>query len=327
MTTTTALATAAQQLPAVTAETFAPIVAMVTNAVSSQHTKRAYARALVDFMTWHQSEGRAGLDKATVNAYVTHLRNEGTPASSINQRLVAIRKMANEAADNGLIPQAAAQAIARAEGERTEGGRLGNWLDTKQAQQLLDAPDRATMKGTRDRAILAVLLGCGLRREECAALTVKHLQQREGRWVIVDLVGKRNKTRSVPMPSWAKASVDAWLNLAGITEGFIFRPVNKGGRVQPGAMTAQAVYNLVSEYSAAIGLGSDVKAKGQKRKVTATVHPHDLRRTFAKLAHKGDAPIEQIQLSLGHSSIQTTEKYLGVQQDLAHAPCDVIELR
>lgn len=290
----------------------APIVAMVTNAVSSQHTKRAYARALVDFMTWHQSTGAPTLNKATVNAYVTHLRNEGTPASSINQRLVAIRKLAHEAADNGLISQADAQAIARAEGERTEGGRLGNWLDTKQAQQLLDAPDTKTMKGTRDRAILAVLLGCGLRREEVVSLTVKHMQQRESRWVIVDLVGKRNKTRSVPMPSWAKASVDAWLNLAGITDGVVFRPVNKGGNVQPGAMTAQAVYNLVAEYADKAGM---------------TVHPHDLRRTFAKLAHKGDAPIEQIQLSLGHSSIQTTERYLGVQQDLAHAPCDVIELR
>ena len=62
-----------------------------------------------------------------------------------------------------------------------------------------------------------MLLGCGLRREECAALTVQHLQQREGRWVIVDLEGKRNKKRSVPMPSWAKYAVDTWLLAAAIT--------------------------------------------------------------------------------------------------------------
>ena len=77
-------------------------------------------------------------------------------------------------------------------------------------------------------------------------------------------------------------------------------------------MTAQAIYNAVNQYAAALGL---------------TVHPHDLRRTFAKLAHKGDAPLEQIQLSLGHSSVQTTERYLGVKQDLTSAPCDVLGLR
>ena len=63
------------------------------------------------------------------------------------------------------------------------------------------------------------------------------------------------------------------------------------------------------------------------RTLGVQVRPHDLRRTFAKLAHKGGAPIDQIQLSLGHSSIQTTERYLGVDQDLTTAPCDVLGLR
>ncbi len=288
------------------------IVAMVTDAVSSEHTKRAYGRALTEFITWHGDSHRQGLDKATVNTYVAHLRSEGTPASSINQRLVAIRKLAREAADNGLIDHAAAEAIARAEGVRVEGKRLGNWLTLQQAQSLLDAPDVATTKGLRDRAMLAVLLSCGLRREECTALTVAHLQQREGRWVIVDIEGKRNKKRSVPMPAWAKYAIDSWLMAGSISSGAIFRPVNRGGRVGAGSMSTQAVYNAVNEYAGKLGL---------------TVHPHDLRRTFAKLAHKGSAPLEQIQLSLGHASVQTTERYLGVQQDLQSAPCDVIGLR
>ncbi len=57
------------------------------------------------------------------------------------------------------------------------------------------------------------------------------------------------------------------------------------------------------------------------------IAPHDLRRTFAELAHKGGSPIDQIQLFLGHDSIQTTEKYLGVEQDLTDAPCDHLGLR
>ncbi len=305
MTDTTALATTHPNA-------FAAIVAMVTDAVTSEHTKRAYGRALAEFMTWHGSEGRQGLDKATVNAYVAHMRAAGVPASSINQRLVAIRKFAREAADNGLIDYATAEAIARAKGVRSEGKRLGNWLSKDDAQRLLDAPNVSKSKGLRDRAILAVMLGCGLRREECAALTVKHLQQREGRWVIVDIKGKRNKVRSVPMPSWAKYAVDAWLTAGAIADGAIFRPVNRGGRVGGGAITAQAIYNAVNEYAAALGV---------------TVHPHDLRRTFAKLAKKGGVPIEQIQFSLGHSSVMTTERYLGEQQDLTAAPCDALGLR
>ena len=304
--TTTALAT----IQPVTS--IQPIVAMVCDAVTSEHTRRAYSRALTEFVTWFQSSGQGVLSKTAVNAHVAALRAAGVSASSINQRLTAIRKLASEAADNGLIDYATAQAIAKAEGVRAEGKRLGNWLSRQDAQRLLDAPSEATNKGIRDRAILAVLLGCGLRREECAGLTVEHIQQREGRWVVVDLVGKRNKMRSVPMPSWARVAVDEWCKVAGITSGAVFLSIRRGGNVQGDGMTSQAIRDVVAEYSKVIGL---------------TVAPHDLRRSFAKLAHKGGAPIDQIQLSLGHSSIQTTERYLGVDQNLHSAPCDVLGLR
>lgn len=288
-----------------------PIIELVTNAVTSPHTQRAYGRALGDFIAWYQGSAQHQLTKATVQAHVTALREKGVSASSINQRLTAIRKFAQEAADNGLIDHAAAQAIARVEGTRNEGKRLGNWLNKAQAQAMINAPDVTTAKGLRDRALLAVLLGCGLRRAEAATLHMGHMQQREGRWVIVDLVGKRNKTRSVPMPAWAKAAVDAWCKSAGITEGAIFLPIRRGGHVQRGAMTAQAIRDVVTEYGGIIGVN---------------VAPHDLRRTFAKLAHKGGSPVDQIQISLGHSSMQTTERYLGVEQNLSTAPCDQLGL-
>lgn len=289
-----------------------PIIDLVTDAVTSPHTKRAYSRALTDFITWHSTTGQQGLSKATVAAHVSALRDAGTSASSINQRLTAIRKLALEAADNGLIDQATAQAIGRVEGVRKEGKRLGNWLTKEQAQALLELPNVSTLKGLRDRAILAILLGCGLRREECAGLTLAHIQQREGRWVIVDLIGKRNKTRSVPMPSWAKYAVDAYAVAAGIVEGPLFLAMRRGDTLRHAPMSAQAIFDVVRYYASQLGVA---------------VRPHDLRRTFAKLAHKGAAPVEQIQLSLGHSSLQTTERYIGVQQDLHSAPCDALGLK
>jgi site-specific recombinase XerD len=300
------------ELATVTTANIQPIVKLVTDAVTSQHTRRAYSRALTDFIAWHSTNGQTGFSKATVQAHVTNLRDKGVSASSINQRITAIRKLALELADNGVISESTAQAIGRVEGVRKEGKRLGNWLTQEQAQRLLELPNVSTVKGLRDRAILAILLGCGLRREECAGLAIGHIQQREGRWVIVDLVGKRSKTRSVPMPSWAKYAVDCYQVAAGIVDGVLFRSVRRGDHIQPDGMTAQAIFDVVKTYAGQIGV---------------EVRPHDLRRTFAKLAHKGNSPLEQIQLSLGHSSVQTTERYIGVTQDLHSAPCDALGLR
>src|SRR5262249_31004888 len=98
---------------------------------------------------------------------------------------------------------------------------------------LLNAPDATTNKGLRDRAILAVLLGCGLRRSEVAALTFKHIQQRDGRWCIVDLVGKHGRVGTVPKPTWVKVAVDAWATAAGITDGPVF-PLRQSRRPNPG---------------------------------------------------------------------------------------------
>ena len=124
--------------------------------------------------------------------------------------------------------------------------------------------------------------------------------------------GKRNKVRSVPTPSWAKVAIDAWSDAAQITDGPLFRPLRRGGHLQTGQMSTQAIWDVVKCYA---------------EQIDVQVSPHDLRRTFAKLAHKGGAGIEQIQLSLGHASIQTTERYIGVDQDLHSAPCDLLGLR
>jgi len=284
----------------------------VIDSLDSPHSKRAYVRHLREFIIWHRST-ELQLCKATVQRYAAQLRESGLSAATINQRLCAIRKLAEEAADNGALDPQIANGIRAVKGVRQEGTRSGNWLAKQQAQQLLIAPDIETLKGLRDRAILALLLGCGLRRAEAASLTFDRIQQRDGRWVLVDIIGKRNKVRSVPMPNWTKQAIDEYARASELTEGIVFCSINKGGRVASDRMSEQAIYNLVVEYAFLLGL----------RKLA----PHDLRRTFAKLAHKGGSGIDQIQLSLGHGSIQTTEKYLGVEQDLTDAPCDHLGLR
>lgn len=285
----------------------------VLDGLDSPHSRRAYERHLRVFIAWHYSTGQTTLDKATVQRYAAELREAGLSAATINQRLSAIRKLAAEASDNGALDIQIANGIKSIKGVRQEGMRTGNWLAKQQAQQLLNAPDIDTLKGLRDRAILALLLGCGLRRAEAASLTFDHIQQRDGRWVLVDFLGKRNKVRSVPAPNWTKIAIDEYAANAGLTEGIVFRPINKGGRITGKRMTEQAIYNVVLYYADKISVGR--------------IAPHDLRRTFAKLAHKGGSGLDQIQLSLGHGSIQTTERYLGIEQDLTDAPCDHLGLR
>ena len=289
------------------------IKALVIDGLNSPHSKAMYAKAIDDFMAWYRASGAPGLTKATVNAYKANLQSSTDYApSTINLRLSAIRRLANEAADNDLIADSQANGVKLVTGIPNAGVRLGNWLTLEQAQTLINTPDKTRLKGLRDRAILALMIGGGLRRSEIASLKIDQLQQRAGRWVIPDLIGKRKRVRTVPVPTWAKGALDEWITAANIDEGYLFRPVNKGERLAGAKISSQTIQDIVKQYAEACGF---------------ELSAHDLRRTFAHLARTAAAPIDQIQLSLGHASVQTTERYLGTKQDLTSAPCDFIKMR
>jgi len=146
-----------------------------------------------------------------------------------------------------------------------------------------------------------------------AALTFAHVQQRDGRWCIVDLVGKHGRVRTAPMPTWVKIGIDAWTSAAAVESGHVFRPVNRADRMSGDVLSEKVVWQLIKPYAETAGVPG--------------IAPHDLRRTCAKLCRAGGGELEQIQLLLGHASVQTTERYLGTRQDLVHAPNDAIKLR
>src|SRR5208283_2565152 len=198
------------------AENWRRLKSLVLDSVSSPITRRVYNLGLDEFIAWYDQEPRPGFTKATVNAWRMALEARGLGPISINVRITAVRKLAVEAADNGLLAPELASGIARIKGVRSHGVRVGNWLSLRQAQTLLNTPDTRTKKGLRDRAMFATLLGCGLRRSELANLTMKHIQQRDNRWCIVDLVGKHGRVRTIPVPTWVKVAIDAWTCEAGV---------------------------------------------------------------------------------------------------------------
>ena len=158
------------------------------------------------------------------------------------------------------------------------------------------------MRQKRDRAMLALLLGCGLRRSELVGLEMSDVQKRQEHWAIVDLIGKGGHIRTVPIPAWAKLVLDEWTTAARITEGKIFRPVSRMGKVWRRGISQNVVWYVVKGCCEKAGLEH--------------IAPHDLRRTCAKLCHSNGGELEQIQFLLGHASVQTTERYLGCKQNL-----------
>ena len=154
---------------------------LVLDSVSSPITKRVYNMAIDEFLSWVLQAPRPGFTKATVSASRVLLEARGLGSSSIIIRMSAMRKLAAESADNGLLAPKLAAGISRVKSAKTtQGIRSGDWLLQQHAQALLSAPDIAALRGLPDRAILVVLLGCGLRSSEVASLTFTHLRQRDG---------------------------------------------------------------------------------------------------------------------------------------------------
>src|SRR5260221_4277719 len=202
----------------------------VLNSLTSQDAQRGYRHAIDEFVDWYCSEPRLAFNRIVVLRYRSHLESRQLAPGTVNLRLGAVRRLAYEAADCGLLSADLAAGIRRVKGVKKLGVRLGNWLTAEQGQALWQAPDRERLKGKRDRALLGLLFTCGLRRHEAVALTLDHLQQGVEHWAIVDLMGKGGHVRTVPVPDWVKSELEVWLAAADIDRGRLFRRVNKVGK-------------------------------------------------------------------------------------------------
>ena len=151
--------------------------AAVLNSLTCPDAQRGYRHAIDEFVDWCCSEPRLALNRTVVLRYRSDLESRQLAPGTINLRLGAVRRLAYEAADCGLLSADLAAGIRRVKDLKKLGVRLGNWLTAEQAQSLWRAPDCQRLKGKRDRALLALLLACGLRRHEACHASGGELEQ------------------------------------------------------------------------------------------------------------------------------------------------------
>jgi integrase len=284
----------------------------VLNSLPAHASQISYEHAINEFIFWYCSEPRLAFNRTVVLRYRFFLEQKNYSPSTINVRLAAVRRLAYEASDAGLLSPDLAAGIARVKGAKRLGVRIGNWITAEQGKVLIQSSTPDTLRGKRDRAILALLLGCGLRRAEIVKVRIEDIQLREEHWVIADLVGKGRHIRTVPIPAWVKRAIDEWTVTSEITSGPVFRRINKEGRIWGYGLTSKSIWHVVKLAAQRIGIPN--------------LAPHDLRRTCARLCHLAGGELEQIQFLLGHVSVLTTERYLGSKQKLRHAVNDNLGL-
>jgi len=194
----------------------------------------------------------------------------------------------------------------------------GRRLTKQEARDLLAACDD-TVKGKRDRAIMAAALYAGLRVDELASLDLADIKQDNGRYWL-QFAGKGQQTRKVKLHDTLYQLIAAWLAASGRVighgSGALFLAVNKGDNVGTGALATSAINRLVAEYGAKAGLA---ELNGENR-----LGPHDLRRTMARNAYDNGAPLPAIQAALGHSDPATTMRYIGVNDENGGGAVDFV---
>lgn len=266
--------------------------------IDNPQTRRAYQSDLRDccaFLGIHQPDDFRQVTRAHVLAWRQHLEQRGLAGATIRRKLAAVASLFDYLLESNAVAGGnPVHGVKRPKCNGNEGSTPA--LGDHQAQQLLDTPDAGTLLGKRDRAVLAVLLYHGLRREEAAGLQVSDLQDRRGiRHLRV--LGKGKKVRYLPLHPVAAERIYTYLEAAGHADGPLFRATRGPKRSGAGGLSAGSLYNLVAQHAAAAG----IKVQG--------LGVHGLRVTAATNALDHEADLAKVQAWLGHANIATTRLY------------------
>ncbi|WP_430229841.1 tyrosine-type recombinase/integrase [Nitrosomonas communis] len=262
-------------------------------------TQRAYKNALHDFMRFTgivRPEQFRQITRAHLIAFRDELRKRELSGATIRHRLAALSSLFEYLCEQNAVTHNPVKGVKRPTVEGYEGKSPA--LGDHQARALLDAPDAGSLKGKRDRAILAILLYQALRRDELCKLKVKDIKQERRGVLHMKVSGKGGKNRYLPLHPQVGGLLHDYLEAAGHREddsGPLFRSLSNNQHKQAKkAMTSDAVYKIVQAYSERLGF---------------RIGAHSLRATAATNALDHQADIAKVQEWLGHANIATTRIY------------------
>ncbi len=272
--------------------------------IANAKTRRAYQQDVKDFTAFvgiARPEEFRIVTRAHFIAWRKDLERRELAPSTIRRKLSALSSLFDHLCEQNAITHNPVDGVKRPKANNNEG--LTPALGDAQARALLDAPPANTLKGQRDRAILATLLYHGLRREELCTLRVRDLQQREG-VLHLRIEGKGDKIRFVPVAAKAARLVKEYLEVAGHgddLQGPLFRPVknNSTGTLNKPLNPASVYHEVVRYYGKLVGINADVHG----------FCVHSLRATAATNALEHNADIAKVQEWLGHANVSTTRMY------------------
>lgn len=289
------------------------IVSDLTGQLSVK-SQRVYRHDAKVFATWMIENGLTveSLTRSHVILYRAYLNNTYQKATAARMLSVA-RRLLDEAVNNGKIIANPAKNV--------KGFRLNNEtpytaLTKQQAKELLQAIDRSSVLGKRDYALILLLLRTGIRRSECAALTIGSIKMEQGHRIAIIEHGKGDKRRIVKLPVDAFRSIDDYLKVArrrnDSPQAPLFTGCTKGLQSTSLGISDKLIERTVQKYAKLIGIHS--------------LTPHGLRATFVTLAMEGGATLEQVQYTVGHSDPRTTERYQKRKLNLDDNAVDYIKL-
>ena len=271
--------------------------------IANAHTRRAYRNDVTGFMALFGMKDARQFREVTRShllAWRKHLEKSGSGPATIRRKLSALASLFDHLCEVNAVAHNPVRGVKRPRAETLEGKTPA--IADGQARRLLDAPSEGTLKGKRDRAILAVLFFHGLRREELCKLRVKDLEQRQG-VAHLRIHGKGGKIRFVPAHPAALARISVYLAACGHghdTAGALFRPVKNprgGGKLDRALTPGKIDECVVRYYSRRLGISA------------AGFGPHVARATAATHALNQGADIAKVQEWLGHANIATTRIY------------------
>lgn len=276
-----------------------PAIAWFAN-IDNPRTRRAYEGDLREFMAFtgiaDPTQFRS-ISRGHILAWRRDLERRVLSGATIRRKLAALSSLFDYLCDSNAVSGNPVEGVKRPKMESGEGKTPA--IGDHQARALLNVADASTLRGRRDRAILATLLYHGLRRAELCALRVADIQERRG-VKHLQVRGKGSKIRYVPLHPGAADAIAIYLETAGHcddTAGALFRPASNNVRGRSASITPDGVYKMLASYAKALQI--DVARFG----------PHALRATAATNALDNGADIAKVQEWLGHANIATTRVY------------------